>query len=421
MDLLIKQAKIIDSKSEFNGQVMDVLISDGKIARIAPDIKSADVEIIESDSLHVSSGWLDFRANFCDPGFEQQETLESGLQTAAAGGFTAVMVTATTNPVVDSKSQVEYLLNKAKDNVVTIYPTGSLSENADGKNVSEMFDMYNSGAVAFSDNKQSIQNGDLLKKALLYTKPFGGLVMNYPNDKGFSKNGQMHEGVTSTTLGMKGIPAIAESLIISRDISIAEYTECPLHISGISAKESVDLVRSAKKRGLPITCDVAVHQLVLTDENLEEFDSNYKVLPPLRKEEDRLALIEGVLDGTIDVICSDHTPIAIENKKVEFEHADFGIIGLQTLFPLLNTNIAAKIDLASLITTLTENPRQILKLEPVSLEVGKAANITLFDPTLSWRYTFENNKSLSQNSPFLNSEFKGKVVGIYNKGILIRN
>ena len=415
MNALIKSAKIIDSNSPYNGKTVDILIEKGIIQQIGKSIKNdKNYKEITFKNLHVSAGWIDMRVNFCDPGHEYKEDLTTGLKAAALGGFTEVVTMPDTNPVTDSKAGIEYLINKSKGNIVTLYPTGSLSHQCEGKEIAEMYDMYAKGAIAFTDNKKSITNPSLLNRALLYNQSFGGLIMNFPNDELLYHKGQMNEGVISTQLGLKGIPALAEELMVSRDIYLAEYCNARLHLTNISTKKSVELIAAAKKKGLRITADTNSHNLLLNETELTDFNTNYKVLPPLRTKEDINALIKGLKDGTIDVVCSDHTPEDIENKQCEFDHAAFGIINLQTSFAVCLTALKDKIELESIITKLTTNPRKLLQIKQAEIKEGANANITLFNPEATTTFTKEDIVSKSKNTPFIGKELIGKVYGVIN-------
>lgn len=421
MKTLFTSAKIIDSNSPYNGQVMDVLIENGIIKYIQKNIKKEKgIKVIEINNLHLSPGWFDMQVNFKDPGFENKEDLNSGVKSAIAGGFTGVAVMPSTNPPIHSKAEVEYIINKTKDAIVDVYPVGCVSHKHEGANISEMYDMHQSGAIAFSDDKKPVENPGLLLRALLYAKNFGGLVMTYCDEKSISQDGKMNEGEISTSLGLKGIPAIAEELMLVRNIALAQYAETGIHISCVSTSNSVELIREAKAKKVNITASVNAYHLALDDSNLKEFDSNVKVLPPLRTKADIEALKKGLADGTIDVITSDHNPEDEESKKVEFEFAAFGMIGLETAFAIANSN-KAKLKLELLIHAISTRPREILNLPvPVIIEGGKA-NLTLFDPELEWIFEEKHIESQSKNTPFIGTKFKGRALGIYNKKILVIN
>lgn len=421
MNILIKQARIIDPGSAHNGKTADILIENGIITSIRSKITTdKNVKTIEAENLHASAGWMDMQVNFCDPGYEHKEDLETGIRAAAAGGFTAVAITSSTNPPIHSKAQVQYIRNNTENGLVDVYPIAAATVNREGKELSEMYDMQQAGAIAFSDDKNTISNAGILMRALLYSKNFNALVMTHCDDKSISQDGQMNEGETSTTLGLKGIPALAEELMISRNIFLAEYTAAPLHISNVSTRASVQLIREAKAKGLKITASVNAYNIALDDTLLAGFDSNYKLNPPLRAKADLEALRKGLADGTIDTITSDHRPQDIESKDVEFDHASNGMIGLESAFGLLNTN-KGRLRLETIIEALSVKPRTVLKLKPVTIKEGEAANITLFDPEQEWIFEKKHIQSKSSNTPLTGSKFKGKVIGIINRKQLSLN
>ena len=414
MDLLIKSAKIIDSKSSHNGQQKDILISNGKIQKIADSIKNGNAKLIERDDLHISTGWCDLRSNFQDPGYEYKEDLESGSEAAAAGGFTAVAISAATDPVADSKSGIEYIKNNTKGNIVDILPMGAVSKNMEGRDLAELYDMKTAGAIAFSDDKKSIANPNLLLRALLYCKAFNGLVINFPNTSEVSNSGVMNEGETSTILGLKGIPELSEELMVARDIYLSRYTGGKLHFSTISTLKSLELIKQAKSEGLKISCDVSAYHLLLEDQEVMDFDTRYKTMPPIRSAESRKALLKGIKSGVIDAICSDHQPEDIEAKKMEFDNAAFGIINLQTAFAVANTALQGKVELKNILAALSVKPREILNLPELKIEEGAEANLTFFSPNENFVLEKKNILSKSDNSPFIGKKLKGKVYGIYN-------
>ena len=416
MNVLLKSATIIDSKSSLNRKVRDVLIENGKFSKIAAKIEnSKNYKEIKLDNLHISCGWFDTSVSFGEPGYEERETIKNGLKTAAKSGFTAVALNSNCNPFIDNKSTVEFLKGVAKNNVVELYPIASLTRQSKGIEIAELYDMQNSGAIAFGDYNKSISNANLMKIALQYAQNFNGLVLSFPQDDSISNNGIANEGTTSTKLGLKGNPSLAEELQIARDIFLLEYTGGKLHIPTISTETSVKLIREAKKRKLDVTCGVTAHHLTLTDNELSSFESNYKTSPPLRTQKDINALIKGVKDGTIDMINSDHNPIDIENKKVEFENALDGTIGLESLFGAVNEVL----DLETLIKCLTSNPRKRFNLEELSIKVGEKANISLFNPDISYEFTMKDIVSTSKNSAFLNKSLKGKAYGVFTNNKLI--
>ena len=418
MIVLIRAAKVVDPNSKYHNKVVDILIKKGIIHEIGKNIKPPKgADIIEEKGLHVSPGLFDLHANFRDPGFEWKEDMQSGMFAAAKGGFTGVLCMPSTFPATDTKSQVEYIKKMSAGNVVNVHPAGSITKNLKGQELTEMFDMSRSGALAFTDDKNSIQHANVMKIALLYTKNFGGIIMSQANDKSISTDGHMNEGVTSTILGLKGIPSLAEYLMIARDIKLAEYTKGRLHFSCISTAESVELIRIAKKQGLNITADVAIHNLVLDETACEGFDTRYKVNPALRTQKDIKALIKGLKDGTIDAICSDHSPEDIENKKVEFDNAEFGMIGLQTAFSLA-CKLENEIGMEGIIEKMAINPRKLLGLNAPEINIEKPANLCLFNPSTKWTLEEKDILSKSKNTPFIGKTLKGKIVGVVNNGIL---
>jgi dihydroorotase len=416
MNLLIKSATIIDPNSPFNNQVVDVLIEKGIIKRIGPDIEF-DAEVIEAEGKYVSPGFFDLNCNIGELGFETKEDLYTGTRAASAGGFTGLALMPNTVPPVHSKAEIEYLLNRAKKNLVDVYPLGTISHKREGKDLAEMYDMYLSGAKAFTDGNRPVQDAGLMERALLYAQGFDGLVFSYPEDTAIAGKAKVNEGEISTLLGMKGIPSLAEELMIARDLYLAEYTGSKIHFSTISTTRSVQLIREAKRKRLEVTCDVAAYHLVLTDEALINFDSLYKVKPPLRTQDDVNALKKGLIDGTIDAIVSQHTPQEVEFKDVEFEVAEYGMIGLQTAFSLA---LKTGLDLNLIIQKLAVSPREILNIDIPAIAEEQPANLVLFDVDAEWEYTRKNNRSKSYNSPFLGQNLKGKVLLTINNNYIYK-
>ncbi|RYY52693.1 MAG: dihydroorotase [Chitinophagaceae bacterium] len=413
MKILIKSAKIVDPSSPFNGQPADILIDGGKIARIGKpgSVPQADAELIDTPNLHASTGWLDIFSNFGDPGYEFRETLESGAAAAAAGGYTDVMVIPNTNPVIHNKAGVEYIVHKTSILPVTVHPIGAITRNAEGKELAEMYDMKASGALAFSDGTRSVQSAGLLVKALQYVKAFKGVLIQLPDDHSINPQGLMNESVISTRLGLPGKPAMAEELIVARDIELAKYAGSRIHFTGISTAKSVHLIKKAKEEGLDITCSVTPYHLYFCEEDLQDYDTNLKVNPPLRSKADREALKAAVLDGTIDCIASHHLPHEYDSKVLEFEYAKFGMAGLETTFAVLNTALPG-ITAERIVELFSTNPRKIFNLEAHGLSEGATASITLFNTDSNWTVKPTDLHSKSGNNPFLNRELKGKVTGI---------
>jgi len=416
MKLLIRKVNIVDSASPHNGKVKDVLIEDGIIKRIDDSIDVKADKTFEGKGKYLSIGWFDLRVNFREPGFEYKEDLLSGCKAAAAGGFTGVLCMPSTLPPVQSKSEIDLIISKTKNQLVDVFPSGTISINRDGKELSEMYDMFCSGAVAFTDDKNAVQNSGFMLLAMMYAKNFNGLIMSHADDTTLSLHGQMNESPSSTQLGLKGIPSLSEEMMINRDLFLAEYADCRIHVSTVSSAKSVDIIRKAKAKGIKVSCDVAAHQLMLDDSLLEGFDTNYKVTPPLRSKEDIEALKKGVADGTIDVICSDHSPEDIENKKKEFDHAAFGMIGLETAFAIATTSTKGSLSLEKLVEKFTMNPRRILSLPVPEIKEGAKANLTLFDSEIEWTFAEKDIVSKSKNTPFVGTTFKGKPIAVFNKG-----
>ena len=414
MKVLIKKTTVVDPNSDWNGKKADVLIENGIISKIDGSIDDQEAEIIDFDNLHISPGWFDLHVNFREPGHEYKEDLLTGIDAAIAGGFTGVALMPSTSPPISNKSGIDFVLNKTQHSPVDVYPCGTISADKKGGNLSEMYDMKEAGAVAFTDDKDAIEHSGLMSRALLYAKNFDGLIMSFPYDKTAQPNGMMNEGVTSTELGIEGIPALAEELQITRDLYLTEYNDSKIHFSTISSPRGLDLIAEAKEGGIHVSCDIAIHNLVLNDECIKSFDSNFKVLPPLRSEEERVELVDGLKDGTIDVICSDHSPEDVEHKNLEFGRANFGIIGLETLFGLAVTHLSKILTLDELINKISINPSTILRVDVPIIKEGFEANLTLFDPAKEWTFYAKNSKSKSKNTPFDGCELVGKPLGIYN-------
>ncbi|MDD7887399.1 dihydroorotase family protein [Flavivirga sp. 57AJ16] len=408
MNILIKSATIIDPKSEFHNTTQDILIENGTISKITNSIKNKNnYQEIKLDNLHISQGWFDSSVCFGEPGFEERETIKNGLKTAAAAGFTAVALNANTHPVLDSNSDITFVNAKSQHNAVTLLPIGALTIGSKGEDLAELYDMNSAGAIAFYDYKKPISNPNLMKIALLYASNFDGLVCSFPQENKISGHGVMNENITSTSLGLKGNPALAEELQIARDLFLLEYTGGKLHIPTISTATSVALIREAKKKKLDVTCSAAIHNLYFTDAALTDFNTHFKVLPPLRTQEDVAALIEGIKDGTVDMVTSDHNPIDVEQKKIEFDHAEYGTIGLESAFGALQTIFTTK----KTIDVLTKG-RARFALEQTPIEIGNKVNMTLFNPNAKYTFSKKDIVSKSKNTIFEGETLKGKVYGI---------
>lgn len=414
--LLIKGATILAPGSALHEKKRDILIRKGKIESIRAKIDEPKVKTVDAKGAFVSPGWIDIGVQVGDPGFEHREDLRSVSRAAAAGGFTAIATQPNTHPAVQSKSEVAYIKRQGEGGVVDIYPLGAVSENCAGKDITEIYDMQRAGAIAFTDGYKAIQDGGLMMRALQYVKAIDGIIVNPVLEESIAGKGQIHEGQMSTSLGMRGIPRLAEELMLQRDIYLLEYTESRLHTANISAAGSVRLIQEAKKRGAQITASVAAMNLALTDEVLATFDTNYKVLPPLREQEDIKALIKGLKNGTIDFIASNHVPWEGECKNLEFPYAKFGAIGLESFFPLVNTHLKDHFTVAELVQLLAYRPRAIFGLPVPEVKEGEAANLTIFNTDEEWTFTKENIFSKSVNTPFINHPFTGRVLGVVNNG-----
>ena len=408
MNALIKSATIVDSKSEFHNKTVDILIEEGRVTKISKRISNPkNYREIKLDNLHVSQGWFDSSVSFGEPGYEERETISNGLNTAARSGFTAIALNANSNPVIDSYADITFVKSKANDNAVNLYPIGALTKSSKGIDLAELFDMTNAGAVAFYDYQKPISNPNLMKIALQYASNFDGLVCSFPQESKISGLGVANEHINSTKLGLKGNPALAEELQVARDLFLLEYTEGKLHIPTISTAKSVELIRAAKANKLNVTCSVAIHNLLLTDDVLFSFDANFKVLPPLRTQKDCDALIEGIKDGTIDMVTTDHNPIDIEDKKIEFDYAKYGTIGLESAFGALQTIFTTK----KAVSLLTQGKNRF-GISESSINEGEYANLSLFNPDTSYEFGKIHISSKSKNSAFLGTTLKGKTYGI---------
>ncbi|MEZ4857833.1 MAG: dihydroorotase [Flavobacteriaceae bacterium] len=414
MKILLKSATIVDTTSKHHLKKRDVLIEKGIIKKIAPSLTETSAKTISLKNLHISQGWFDSSVSLGEPGFEERETLENGLRVAAKSGFTSVAVNANTHPVTDSKSDIKFLKSKIPNSPVDVYPIGALTMASEGVDLAELYDMHKEGAVSFYDYQKPIKNANLLKIALQYVQNFNGLVQSFPMEVSVAKNGMVNEEVNSTKLGLKGIPALSEELQMARDLYILEYTGGKLHIPTISTTASVQLIKEAKKKGLQVTCSVSINNLLLIDTVLDTFDTNYKLLPPLRTEKDRKALLKGLKEGVIDGVTSDHNPIDVEHKRTEFDHAFFGSIGLESCFTALLTVT----NLETAVKSLTQL-KNTFGIEASSITEGAFANLTLFTPESDWIFEEIHIDSTSKNAALLGKKMKGKVYGIYNNNQLV--
>ena len=409
MNARITQATLLDESNEHHGNQVDIRIENGIITEIASslDPKNGE-EQLQFENLIVSAGWFDSSVSIGEPGYEERETILNGLEVAAKSGFTSIAVNPNTLPVTDTNAAVSFLKNKAAGNAVSLYPIGALTRNAEGIDLAELYDMQQAGAVAFGDYQHSISNPNLIKIALQYAQGFDGLVLSFPQENDLIIKGVANEGETAIKLGLKGIPALSEHIQVARDLYILEYTGGKLHIPTISTTQSVALIKEAKAKGLDVTCSVAIANLFYTEEVLEDFDTRYKVLPPLRTETDRQALIEGIKEGTIDMVTSDHNPLDIELKKLEFDHAKFGTIAQEATLGALLTLVSEE----KAVKLLTAGSERFTGTTS-KIEIGQPANLSLFTANGTSVFGKEDIRSKSKNSAFLGAQLKGKVYGIF--------
>lgn len=419
MKVLIKQAQVIDPLSPAHGTVQDIFIESGIIREIKPQIEVEADQLIDGNDLFVSAGWVDVFANFADPGYEYKETLVTGSQSAAAGGYTDVFVIPNTKPVIDAKSQVEYICHKSASLAVSIHPIGAISKNCEGKELAEMIDMRSSGAIAFSDGLNPVQSAGVLLKALQYVKAFDGVVIQIPDDKTVGANGLVHEGIVSTRLGLPGKPMMAEELLVARDIKLARYADSKIHFTGVTSPKSLEYIRRAKASGIQVTCSVTPYHLFFSDEGLVQYDTNLKVYPPLRTKNDIVSLKQAVEDGTVDCIASHHLPHEYDSKILEFEYAKYGMIGLETSYAVLKT-IFPQMKEERIVELLSTNARKIFGLAAGSINADSRASLTLFDPRGKTKVEPKTTRSKSRNTAFMGMELNGKVVAIINKGQLVK-
>jgi len=429
MNCLIKSCQIWDTDSLWHHQLVNLYIEEGIIQKILPitelPITASDTIIMEAKDKKLSIGWMDMRVLIPDPGLEHKETLLSATEAAQEGGFTEILLLPNTQPVIQHKSNLAYIQHHNQHQLVKMHPTAAVTLETEGRELTEMIDLYKAGAVAFTDGIKPVWHSDILVKSLQYLQFFDGLLINRPEDTLLTRFGQMHEGKHSTSLGLKGLPALAEEMMIQRDLQFLEYSGGKIHFSLISSARSVRLVREAKQKGLQVTCDIAAHQLAFTDADLLGFDTFLKVNPPFRSLNDQEALWEGLADGTIDAVVSDHCPQDEESKKLEFDLADFGVIGLQTTFSVLYTQNLKRgekaLPLEKILEKITHKPRQILKLPIPKIAEGEAANLTLFDTEKTWVLQEKDIRSHSKNSPFIGQTLQGKSLAVIHQNQLYQN
>ena len=418
-DLLLRGGTVLDPVADTETRA-DVHIRDGAIAAVGPDLNVEGVPVVDLDGAYISPGWMDMHVHLREPGFEHKETIATGCRAAAVGGFTAVACMPNTEPPIHTRDVVEFIIEQAAQTPVDVHPIACVSKQREGKELTEMAMLVESGAVAFSDDGSPVQHSGLMRRALEYSAMLDRPIINHMEDLTLNPHGHMHEGAVATRLGVPGIPALAEEVMIARDLLLAEVTGGHVHVAHISTGRAVELVRRAKARGVRVTAEVCTHHLALTDQAVEDtgYDTHTKMHPPLRPEADRQALIAGVADGTIDALCTDHAPHAAFEKEVEFIAAPFGILGLETAWGLIGRELMAPGHLSVLeaVRKLTVAPRAILGLPAPTLAEGAPANLTVFDATSEWTFTHAHIQSKSENTPFIDAPMVGRARGIYNKG-----
>ena len=424
-NLLLKNVKPVGDGYDAR-KVTDIRITDGMIKEISSGLEASDEEqVYDANGSYISGGWMDMHVHFREPGYEHKETIETGCRTAMFGGFTEVACMPNTKPAVHTRDVVEFIKNKSKNQLVEVHPIGCVTKERAGKSIAEMSDMMHGGAVAFSDDGDPVYNSQVMRVALEYSSMLGVPIINHEEDLDLSRPGHMHEGIVSTRLGLEGTPGIAEEVMIARDILLAEFTGGHVHVAHISTRKAVDLVRQAKADGINVTTEVCTHHFDLTDEEVDRrhFDTHIKMHPPLRTQDDVDAMIEGLIDGTIDVICTDHAPHSVEEKEVEFIYAPNGIIGLDTAWSICVKKLLKPglLNLEQILEKLVIKPREILNLDIPSIKKGNKANLTLFNTDEEWVYTAGEVRSKSKNSPYIGETFTGRATALYNKGRFAEN
>jgi len=414
--LLLTNGHIVEPSSTTD-KIGDILIKNKRIEKIGKNI-SADCRTIDCTDKVIVPGLMDMHTHLREPGQEYKETIITGTAAAMAGGFTAVACMPNTNPVIDSRSQVEFIKRRANGLLIDVYPIGAVTKGMNGEELTEMGDMKDAGAVGFSDDGKPIEKASILRNSLEYSKFLKTPIIDHCEDLDLSGEGMMNEGYYSTLLGLESIPSISEDVIVIRDILIAEFTQSPIHIAHVSTKGSVKIIEDAKNRGVLVTAETCPHYLLLTDKNVTSFDTNTKMKPPLRTEEDKEAVLDGLKRGVIDIITSDHAPHHFDEKDVEFNKAAFGIVGLETMVGLILTHFVNKnvFSFKNFVHMMSIKPREILNLPLVKIDENYPANLTILDLNKKWKVDKNNFRSKSRNTPYDGWEMKGKSVGVVNNG-----
>ena len=423
-DLLISGGSILYPDLD-EAERADILIKEGQIVEIGPDLSAEGISKLDATGKLISVGWMDMHVHLREPGQEHKETIETGCGAAAFGGFTAVACMPNTEPPIHTRDVVEFIRERGDDTPVDVYPIGCVSQEREGHQLAEMADLKAGGAVAFSDDGSPVQDGSLMRHALEYSKMLDLPIINHMEELSLNPQGQMHEGAVSTRLGLAGIPGLSEEVMIARDILLAEFTGGHVHVAHISSARAVELVRDAKQRGIPVTAEVCTHHFTLTHDEIEKqsFDTHLKMHPPLRTSKDVEAMKEGLKDGTIDAICTDHAPHATFEKEVEFTAAPFGIIGLETAWGLIGRELIEPgvLTIREAVEKITTAPRRVLRIPVPEIAVGAPANLTVFDADSNWTFERSHIHSKSRNTPFVGHLMVGKAHAIYNRGQLVEN
>ena len=414
---LLRQARVLDPASHLD-EVLDILVVDGRVEKMGPSLAATDARVTDLRGKVVAPGFIDMHVHLREPGYEHKETIETGCRAAAAGGFTAVCCMPNTNPAIDDESVVRYVHEKGRQvvgGIVDVYPIAAVTKGRAGKELAPMAELASAGAVGFSDDGAPVENAGMMRRAFEYASMYGLPIIQHAEERSLAEGGSMNEGHVSTILGIPGIPSIAEELTVARDIALLRFVQgARYHVAHVSTALALRCIRGGKAEGLPISCEVTPHHFTLTDASVRTFDTNTKMNPPLRTQEDVQAMKEGLREGTIDAIASDHAPHTIDEKEVEYTAAPFGIVGLETTVGLALTNLvhAGYLTLPQLVEKLSVNPRKIVGLPPVSIREGETVNLTILDPELSWKVDARRFKSQSRNSPFDGMVLRGKAVGI---------
>ena len=423
-DLLIQGGTLLDPETGTETKA-DLLIRNGQIAAIGTGLDAEGVPVYDASGKHISTGWMDMHVHLREPGYEHKETIKTGCAAAAFGGFTAVACMPNTDPPIHTRDVVEFIIERAESTPVDVHPIACVSKHRKGESLAEMADLAAGGAVAFSDDGDPVQDTGLMRHALEYSRMLDKPIINHEEELPLGPKGHMHEGEVSTRLGLPGIPTISEEIMIARDILLAEYTGGHVHVAHISTAGAIELVRQGKARGVNVTTEVCTHHFALTDKEVEDrdFDTNTKMHPPLRTAADIEAVKEGLKDGTIDAICTDHAPHASFEKEVEYVSAPFGILGLETAWGLTGREIIQPgvLTMKEAVHKLTVTPRSILRLPVPEIKEGASANLTIFDATTEWTFETHHIKSKSSNTPFVGAKMVGKAWATYHKGQLVDN